>query len=594
MKITVKKIVCALLICLCVLPQVAYAYADEGQEIMDYIEKRKEGTAGLAVGVFDGDDTLFEIYYGSMNVEKNLPVSEDSVFEWGSLTKLLTWVSIMQLEEQGLLNLSADITNYLPEGFLAKLSYNIPITLLDLMNHRAGFQEVLYKSEFADGEDIPELSEMLKITEPPQIYQPGTVTAYSNWGCALAGYIVERVSGLSFGEYVNNRIFRPLGMEDTAVLPDLSDNPGVAKRRLENCSYYYDSTQKENLGSCIARIGLYPAGSATGTLSDFMKFAKEFCSGGRGLFQGTDTMERFLQATSHYSGRQESRVHHGLWSLDMDVKLLGHGGNTNGYSSSLWFDPISGRGVVVMTNEVGEIAYNYGIAEMIFGSSSGSPVPDKDLTGIYYNKRSLQRGTGRITKYMYGIMPIFSGSGGVYNLPGGASIISQGNGVYRMNSGNGLSFNIYRPEGTDILESYTGDYEKLPIIEVIFVISLIVLMLSGFVFNAAQLVTGGLKLMRKEILEISEVFSRLALLLSAGLSGLFAYLWLFIESYEPANIRILSLIMIGMLVLILVNLLWQIYAWMKGKHDKMNFVRTVFSVIPVIATIFFQTFMYWV
>ena len=92
--------------------------------------------------------------------------------------------------------------------------------------------------------------------EPEQIYEPGTVTAYSNWGVALAAYIVECVSGMSFADYVHQNIFEPLGMEHTAIAVNLSDNTWVQEQRSELECYTIDG---ELIEDCFYYITLYPA-----------------------------------------------------------------------------------------------------------------------------------------------------------------------------------------------------------------------------------------------------------------------------------------------------------------------------------------------
>ena len=120
----------------------------------------------------------------------------------------MIWVSALQLYEQGKLDLEADIRTYLPDGFLTKLKYDDPITMIDPMNHRGGWQEALYTIQVTDESDIMPLGEALKYSEPPQVFRPGEVEAYSNWGAALAGYIIECVSGMDYGEYLHKNIFR--------------------------------------------------------------------------------------------------------------------------------------------------------------------------------------------------------------------------------------------------------------------------------------------------------------------------------------------------------------------------------------------------
>lgn len=239
-------------------------------KVDEYVAKHERTTAGMAVAVFDGTDELFKKYYGYVDVEDQIAVSEDSVFEWGSATKLLVWVSVMQLYEQGKLELDSDISDYLPDGFLSNLSYDMPVTMLNLMNHNAGFQEVYVDVMVTDADYIGSLEEALRKHKPAQIYMPGTVTAYSNWGVALAGFIVEQVSGVSFSEYVHENIFEPLQMEHSALSLDLSDNEWVQQKRKELQCY---TTERDLIPDCFYHITLYPAGMCTSTLDDFEKFA---------------------------------------------------------------------------------------------------------------------------------------------------------------------------------------------------------------------------------------------------------------------------------------------------------------------------------
>lgn len=113
------------------------------REIEDYVAAHAETTAGMAVSVFDRSTVIYRNYFGFSDVEKGISVDENTVFEWGSATKILVWVSVMQLVEQGKLELEADLRQYLPEGFLRNLTFDVPVTMLNLMNHDAGFEETL-------------------------------------------------------------------------------------------------------------------------------------------------------------------------------------------------------------------------------------------------------------------------------------------------------------------------------------------------------------------------------------------------------------------------------------------------------------------
>ncbi|MDD6071061.1 MAG: serine hydrolase [Clostridiales bacterium] len=117
--------------------------------------------AGMSVAVYDGNGIIYKNVFGYADKENNIKVDDQTVYDWGSTSKLLIWISVMQLVEQGKLNLQEDIRNYLPEGFLKNLSYDKAITMLDLMNHQAGFQETFF-TQTADASKVGSLEEALE------------------------------------------------------------------------------------------------------------------------------------------------------------------------------------------------------------------------------------------------------------------------------------------------------------------------------------------------------------------------------------------------------------------------------------------------
>ena len=238
------------------------------QIINAFYEDHKDTAAGMMVGVFDKNGTIYEGYYGYSNIAEGIKTDENTVIDWGSSTKTMVWVSVMQLWEKEMIDLERDVRDYLPEGFLKNLRYDKPVRMIDLMNHRAGFQEMYTDMFQRPGVSIKTLEETLKFEEPEQVFEPDTITAYSNWGVALAGYIVERVSGQSFADYVHKHIFEPLGMNDSALAPDLSDNMSVRERRDKLVCY----SGTNPVGSAFYIIQLYPAGSCVSTLKDYIKY----------------------------------------------------------------------------------------------------------------------------------------------------------------------------------------------------------------------------------------------------------------------------------------------------------------------------------
>ena len=382
-----------------------------------YVTEHQDTTAGMAVAVFDNADELLKKYYGNVDVENQIAVTQDSVFEWGSTTKLLVWVSVMQLYEQGKLELDSDIRNYLPEGFLTNLSYDTPLTMLNLMNHNAGFQECYVDLMVTDAEYITSLEEALRKHKPAQIYEPGTVTAYSNWGVALAGYIVERVSGMSFSEYVHENIFEPLQMEHSAVYMDLSDNEWVRQKRAELQCY---TTERDLIPGCFYYITLYPAGMCTSTLDDFETFAAALLREDTALLKYPETWAELFSPSAYFGESGIASNCHGFWTVPFGVLTVGHGGNTAGCSSYLLLDRENQIGAVVMTNQSGEKIYNRGMMELVFGKYERSNYTDDNEIppGGFRTARTVRRGPFKVMSLSYGNVDgdedqlwIFYGSG---------------------------------------------------------------------------------------------------------------------------------------------------------------------------------------
>ena len=372
-----------------------------GKVIEDYIEEHKDTTAAVSIGIFRGEETIYKTAYGYANIEDQLKADDETVYEWGSTSKLLTWVSVMQLWEEGKIDFQVDVKEYLPEGFFTKLKYDNPITMINLMNHNAGFEDIVFEMCADNESGILSLEDALKVTEPNQVYEPGRVSAYSNWSTSLAGYIVERISGQAFYEYVQEHIFQPLNMNRTGLDPIYSDNPWVKSKLLEAEGYTYNLMPMEG---GLFYLNLYPAGSTAGTLDDIIKFAKALLpnsDGSEKLFKKKETLTKMLSPTLKYPASEVDYINHGLWSHEYNVQALGHGGNTSMYSTYLIFDPVSCVGTVIMTNQASECTYNYGIPPMIYGELGAMVFEDgrsntREISGLYYSARTTRSGIAKM------------------------------------------------------------------------------------------------------------------------------------------------------------------------------------------------------
>ena len=169
---------------------------------------------GATVAVVKDGQIFFAKGYGFADLEESRPVlANETLFRIASVTKLFTWTAVMQLGEQGKLDLNADVNTYL-KTFQIPATYPEPITLIHLMTHTAGFDQPVGISA-RNAEDIRPLGEVLEDNLPARVRPPGQFSAYSNYGTALAGYIVEEVSGIPFHQYVERNILNPLKMNST-------------------------------------------------------------------------------------------------------------------------------------------------------------------------------------------------------------------------------------------------------------------------------------------------------------------------------------------------------------------------------------------
>lgn len=377
------------------------AYEDIGTKLEQWANDNPGEYVSFVTAAFDSDEILYEGAFGFTDRENNIAATTDSVYEWGSISKLTVWVSVMQLYEQGRIDLNADIRTYLPDGFLHNLKYDEPVTMLNLMNHNAGWGEGTWNLQVDKSEDIISLGDALYATEPPQIYRPGEVCSYSNWGAALAGYVVECITGQSYSDYVHENIFEPLGMEHTSILPDHSDNAWVQQKRMNLVSYNFDGSAWNANGNQLVYITIYPAGAVTGTIGDMAKFGQSFVREDHPLFEKQETLDLFISPSSYLGDTDIPNCCHGLW-LDFyeNCTLIGHDGGTNCCSSDFKFDPETGFGYVFMTSSGGKS----GVKETLFGATStpdmskytGTVSNPGGIAGVYAGCRSIRRGVFKI------------------------------------------------------------------------------------------------------------------------------------------------------------------------------------------------------
>ena len=236
------------------------------------LQLERSDIAGASVLLMKDGNVLLEKGYGYADLKSKRPVDPNStIFRLASISKLFTWVSIMQLEEQGKLNLDTDVNRYL--DFQIRLAFNKPITLRDLMTHTGGFEETVDDIILRDPKKTVSLRDYLIANQPMRIFPPGEVPAYSNYGVGLASYIVQRASGEPFEQYVQEHIFAPLGMTHSSFYQPLQK----PLANLPSEGYRSDTTKPTVGFEFFNPVG---AGGISSTAADMGRFGQALLNGG--------------------------------------------------------------------------------------------------------------------------------------------------------------------------------------------------------------------------------------------------------------------------------------------------------------------------
>jgi CubicO group peptidase (beta-lactamase class C family) len=312
------------------------------------MQLERENIAGAVVLVVKDGAILFGKGYGFSDVEKRTPVTVDAtLFRPGSISKLFTWTAVMQLVEAGKLDLDKDVNEYL--DFKIPPKFGKPITLRNLMTHTPGFEEQIKDLITEEAAPTATLKQHLSKLIPERIFPPGTTPAYSNYGATLAGYIVERVSGQPFNDYVAENIFKPLGMSRATFVQPL---PAELKPLMSNG--YNEGSGKAKPFEMIEEA---PAGALATTATDLSRFMIAHLQNGK--FENTQILrpETVNQMHSRQFGLspalngmclgfyEESRNGH---------HIIGHGGDTVYFHSDLHLMVDNGIGFFVSYNSAGK------------------------------------------------------------------------------------------------------------------------------------------------------------------------------------------------------------------------------------------------
>jgi CubicO group peptidase (beta-lactamase class C family) len=328
-------------------------------------EMEKHHIAGAAVSVVKDGKLYFAKGYGYADLERGIPVDpERTNFRTGSIAKPFTWTAVMQLAEQGKLDLEEDVNTYL--DFRIPDTYPQPITLKNLMTHTAGFESLYYERLAKDPNDLEPPREWLVSHMPARVRPPGDVAAYSDYGAALAGYMVARVSGEPYDRYVQEHILNPLGMTHATALPSMP--PDV--RAHTSVGYVYedgafkefpDTSEMALEYADMGQPALVPAGDMQASATDMARFMIAHLQDGR--YSDPNTAEAHLlnkstieqmHTTLYTPDPRLLGTTYGFFDFsDNGQRTIGHSGGSDPIWSLLLLLPDQNLGVFVVYNSEG-------------------------------------------------------------------------------------------------------------------------------------------------------------------------------------------------------------------------------------------------
>lgn len=345
---------------------------------------------GTSYAIVKNNEVIHLGVKGFANIESRELIKPDTKFMFGSIAKLFTTLAVLQLYEEGKVELDVDINNYL-KAF--QLPYQV--TLRQLLTHTAGLEESIFdRVKLAPDEFLP-LEEYLKWHIPEQILIPGEAPAYSNHGMALAGLVVQNVSGLPFEEFIRKRIFIPLGMTNSSF--KLDDNSK------ENMAVPYPMVNGNIETAKLEYVQTIPASMLISTPEDMTRFMMFLLNNDK--LVKSETLSLMLKTQYSPHPKLWGRAF-GFFERNYRGKhVLEHGGSRNGFYGQISIIPEDSIGVFVITNG-GRSSFRNTTIFNFLGSiypkiGRGKNFTDNeinlsDYTGTYLSNRRVESNFGKL------------------------------------------------------------------------------------------------------------------------------------------------------------------------------------------------------
>lgn len=351
-----------------------FTYADDYLDWLMRREMREAGIPGCAVTIVSRDRVIVRKAYGVIEKNTKDPVTDDTVFRAGSLTKSITALAVMRLSERGLVDLDAPLTDYLPEfAMKSRFPATRPITPRLLLSHQAGLPADYLAGIMGDQRLSPrELIQALNreyLSAPP-----GQRFMYSNTGYGLLGAMIERVTGRRYEEYVQREILDPLGLTHSSLELTPTQASKLASGHMPHALGFMPGSGKDTQPVPYYPIRDGAAGALLtdiqdlGTYVQFLMNDKE--KNGKGIISNASFAEMVRPEPA--PERVFLPVDYGLGLMSGTFRYEGaddiihHSGNVNGFYSMMLFSPSRGLGMALLTNSSAGFFPSYRICSLAF------------------------------------------------------------------------------------------------------------------------------------------------------------------------------------------------------------------------------------
>jgi CubicO group peptidase (beta-lactamase class C family) len=312
------------------------------------------GVPGVAVGIYLEGEEQYAVH-GVTSLENPLPVDEETLFQFGSTGKTFTATTIMRLVEQGRVDLDAPVRTYVPELRLKDDDVARQVTVLQLLNHSAGWQGDYFEDTGRGDDAVAKYVETMADLE--QVYPLGSQASYNNAALVLAGRVIEKVTGKTYEDAVKELVLEPLGLEHTfASLDDI-----MTRRFVVGHVHHQDGTITVARPWALPR-SVNPAGGWSANVRDQVAWARFHLGDGRGK-DGEQVLSRALldrmKVETFSLGGSAIGDAVGISWLLKDVggvRMVGHGGSTNGQRAAFQMVPARDFAVVVLGAERSSVA----------------------------------------------------------------------------------------------------------------------------------------------------------------------------------------------------------------------------------------------